>query len=140
MLIKTCWKTACLLASVLVLSVALPIPAEAGHRAVPAFVYAPGYAAYPSYAYVPRRAYRAARYSYPAVVPSAVYVPGQIYGYPYYGYANPGYLHQPSVHPQPQTAMPQPTPSESANVPTLAPEQIPAPPNETEPLTPSPAQ
>ena len=94
------------------------------------------YAPY-GYSYNPRRAYRqAVRYGYPPVFQPWPRVPGDIYGYPYYGavrqpaghektYTSPnGYVYRP-LYEKPQ---PQPQPRIDGS-----PESIPAPPSEPGP-------
>ena len=125
-------------------------PARAG-------IYAYGYAPYPYSVYNPRRAYRQAlRYGYPPLYQQWPRAPGDIYGYPYYGYARQpigqekvwtgpsGYVDRPSHGQPPEPQAPTPAspprpqePSASAGEPSSSPEAvpepIPAPPSEPGP-------
>jgi len=130
MFAKNALRFGCLLAAAWLFSRGSDCAGQVFYPSVAPGVYVGGYAAYPPpYAYGPRRAYRyAVRYGYPAAPPIRVYVPGGIYGYPYYGYPNHGYLYRPPHAAQPAQAAP---PTELPMEPTTpGPEPIPAPPSE----------
>ena len=108
-------------------------------------IYAYRYAPY-GYSYSPRRAYRQAiRYGYSPVFQPWPRVPGDIYGYPYYGaarqpaghektYTSPnGYVYRPLYeNPPPPQPPPGPPPQPQPRI-DGSPESIPAPPSEPGP-------